>query len=184
MFLPTWGINATQEYVQIITYQFGLEQKAYGIILTPYFITIWVQGRVYYFQQVNLSWGVLCNHVLIFIELLTFSCADALPFTNAYFGEHSSPGTNLTNLRCYGSESRLIDCTYSNTTTCSASNVVGVRCQGKTVAGMKLEVFNEDIPALFYARYNCWMRVLLSAWFALFAWCLVCVSGMGRWHTG
>ena len=71
----------------------------------------------------------------LFISLL---CADALAFTNAYFGEHSSPGTNLTNLRCYGNESRLIDCTYSTTSSCGASYVTGVRCQGKTVAGVKL----------------------------------------------
>ena len=67
-----------------------------------------------------------------------FSFADALAFTNAYFGEHSSPGTTLTNLYCYGSESRLIGCSYSTTTSCSASYVAGVRCQGKTVAGIKL----------------------------------------------
>ena len=62
-------------------------------------------------------------------------CADALPFRNAYFGEHSSPGTNLTTLHCYGNESQLIDCRHSNKTTCTASRVAGVRCQGKTVAG-------------------------------------------------
>ena len=63
-------------------------------------------------------------------------CADALPFTNAYFGEHSSPGVNLTSFRCYGSESRLTSCSYS-TTSCGVSQVTGVRCQGKTVAGKK-----------------------------------------------
>ena len=67
-----------------------------------------------------------------------FGCsADVLPFYNAYFGEHSSPGTNLTYLYCYGNESRLIDCRHTTTTSCSASNVAGVRCQGKTVAGIK-----------------------------------------------
>ena len=65
-------------------------------------------------------------------------CADALPFYNAYFGEHSSPGTNLTNLYCYGSESGLIDCTHSTITSCGVSQVAGVRCLGKTVAGIKL----------------------------------------------
>ena len=76
-------------------------------------------------------------------------CADALPFRNAYFGEHSSPGTNLTSLLCYGNESRLIDCRHSNKTTCRASRVAGVRCQGKTVAGTfvlwcALAIFSEN----------------------------------------
>ena len=71
-------------------------------------------------------------------EFITLSFADALAFTNAYFGEHSSPGTNLTNLHCYGNESRLIDCTHSTTTSCGVSDVAGVRCQGKTVAGTNI----------------------------------------------
>ena len=82
---------------------------------------------------------VTCSDYYHAIISSLFDCsADALPFTNAYFGEHSSPGTNLTNLLCYGNESRLIDCTHSNTTSCSASYVAGVRCQGKTVAGIRL----------------------------------------------
>ena len=77
-----------------------------------------------------IQWLLPCN---------SYNCSvDVLPFSHAYFGEHSSPGTNLTNLRCYGNESRLIDCTYSTTTSCSASYVAGVRCLGKTVAGIKL----------------------------------------------
>ena len=71
------------------------------------------------------------------ISCLFGYCADAFPLRYAYFGEHSSPGTNLTNLYCYGNESRLVDCTHSNTTSCSASYVAGVRCQGKTVAGIR-----------------------------------------------
>ena len=63
-------------------------------------------------------------------------CADALPFYNAYFGEHSSPGVNLTSFLCYESESRLTSCSFS-TTSCGVSQVTGVRCQGKTVAGEK-----------------------------------------------
>ena len=69
----------------------------------------------------------------------TTGCSvDAVAFSNAYFGEHSSPGTNLTNLYCYGNESGLIDCTHSTTTSCRVLNVAGVRCQGRTVAGIKL----------------------------------------------
>ena len=72
--------------------------------------------------------------LLYFCYFASPSFADALPFTNAHFGEHSSPGTNLTYLYCHGEESRLIDCTYSTTTSCGVSNVAGVRCHGKTVA--------------------------------------------------
>lgn len=67
--------------------------------------------------------------------ILTFFCADVSAFTNAYFGEHFLPGRNFTSLRCYGNESRLINCRHSTTTTCRMSRVAGVRCQGETVAG-------------------------------------------------
>ena len=68
--------------------------------------------------------------------ILTSSCADVFAFTSAYFGEHFSPGIHLTSLHCYGNESRLINCRYSTTTTCRMSRVAGVRCEGKTAAGM------------------------------------------------
>ena len=82
-------------------------------------------------SEVKKPVGLICG-----LLLSVAYCADVLAFTNAYFGEHSSPGTNLTSLQCYGNESQLIDCRHSNTTTCRASRVAGVRCQGKTVAGI------------------------------------------------
>ena len=84
-------------------------------------------------SEVGTRWGVLSK---VCISSLFNCSADVLPFTNAYFGEHSSPDFNF--FYCYGNESRLIDCTYFTTTSCSASHVAGVRCQGKTVAGVKL----------------------------------------------
>ena len=93
-----------------------------------------------------------------------FSCAvyftsgcsvDAVAFSNAYFGEHSSPGTNLTYLYCYGNESQLTDCTHSTITYCGVSQIAGVRCQGRTVAGIKLYEFS-------YTLYVCIYGVLIG----------------------
>jgi len=69
-------------------------------------------------------------------SFLLLNCTDALPFYNAYFGEHSSPGPNITSVRCYGNESQLLNCRHSMTTTCRISNVAGVRCQGEITGGV------------------------------------------------
>jgi len=68
-------------------------------------------------------------------SFLLLHCTDALPFTSAYFGEHSSPGPNITSVRCYGNESQLLNCRHSTTTTCRVSYIAGVRCQGEIVRG-------------------------------------------------
>ena len=53
------------------------------------------------------------------------------------FGEQLFP--TITNLYCYGNESRLLECQYCTTRTslryCDGSEAVGVRCQGDIVSG-------------------------------------------------
>ena len=81
----------------------------------------------------------------------TTGCSvDAVAFSNAYFGEHSSPGTNLTNLYCHGDESQLTDCTHSTITYCGVSQVAGVRCLGKTVGGITLYKFSCTLHVCLY----------------------------------
>ena len=120
------------------------------------------KGRLWYLQLL-MKWAKVADHCLPYLscnnsyrqatehaqhgycvikrlQLISWSflllpCTDALPFYNAYFGEHSSPGPNITYLRCYGNESQLLNCRYSTTTTCRISNVAGVRCQGEIVGG-------------------------------------------------
>ena len=58
----------------------------------------------------------------------------ARAFSNAYFGEHPRP--NISRVLCYGNESKLLDCSYTSTTSCSHTNTAGVRCQGETIPGL------------------------------------------------
>lgn len=56
---------------------------------------------------------------------------DSTPIYNSYFGT-SSAIFYMTSLRCLGSESRLIDCSYSPVahTSCGAGEHAGVQCVG------------------------------------------------------
>ena len=56
-------------------------------------------------------------------------------YTNATFGEGLGTPT-LTNWKCYGYESSLIDCSHENGGVCYHSEVVGVSCQGVEVKGL------------------------------------------------
>ena len=42
---------------------------------------------------------------------------------------------NVTNIQCYGNESHLLDCSYTNTSFCGPRNAAGVRCQGDVLSG-------------------------------------------------
>ena len=56
-------------------------------------------------------------------------------YTNATFGEgHGTP--TLTNWRCYGNESFLVDCLHESGGMCYHSEDVGVSCQGVEVKGL------------------------------------------------
>ena len=67
--------------------------------------------------------------ILIFLSTLTA----ARVFSNAYFGEHPRP--NISNVLCYGNESKLLDCSYTNISSCSPSSTAGVHCQGDMIPG-------------------------------------------------
>ena len=70
---------------------------------------------------------------MVHVHLLLLShCyfVDAVAFSNSHFGSGAG-NIFLDDVRCTGSESHLINCTYDSVTTdCSHSEDAGVRCQG------------------------------------------------------
>ena len=57
-----------------------------------------------------------------------FLSADAIAYYGAYFGQGSGP-IHLDDVRCIGSESALIKCTYDpHTSDCSHYEDAGVQC--------------------------------------------------------
>ena len=63
------------------------------------------------------------------IGYVMFFCLDAASYSNAYFGQSGGP-VHITNVECFGNESGLLNCSYSNIVTCSHSDDAGVLCQG------------------------------------------------------
>ena len=53
----------------------------------------------------------------------------AQAFSFAFFGQGSGP-IHLDDVRCTGSERRLVDCTYTAIDNCIHFEDAGVRCQG------------------------------------------------------
>ena len=61
----------------------------------------------------------------------TFLSTDAVAYSRAYFGVGSGPIV-LDDVRCTGSETALINCTYDRfTSDCGHYEDAGVRCQGQ-----------------------------------------------------
>jgi receptor-type tyrosine-protein phosphatase Q len=97
------------------------------------------QGRVEI--CINNNWGTVCDSgwssvdANIVCRQLGYSNADAVPRYNAYFGQGS--GSILMSLvGCTGSESRLIDCSYSSSISgCSHYDDAGVQCQTRCTHG-------------------------------------------------
>ena len=59
-------------------------------------------------------------------------CLDANAYSNAYFGQGIIP-ILMTNVGCSGTESRLVDCSYSSSTGgCYHSDDAGVTCQNRS----------------------------------------------------
>ena len=63
------------------------------------------------------------------ITITIIICIDASAYSNAYFGQGIIP-ILMTYVGCSGTESRLVDCSYSSSTGgCSHSEDAGVQCQ-------------------------------------------------------
>jgi hypothetical protein len=97
------------------------------------------QGRVEI--CINNNWGTVCDDgwstidANIVCRQLGYSNADATARSNAYFGQGSG-SILMTYVGCTGSESRLIDCSYSSSTsTCSHAEDAGVQCQTSCTSG-------------------------------------------------
>ena len=59
---------------------------------------------------------------------------DAVSFSNAHFGTRAGLKIHLDDVDCTGSESNLLDCSYSSNVHCTYGHSdAGVRCQGKFV---------------------------------------------------
>ena len=79
----------------------------------------------------------MCQKIGTFAVMHTFCIfqfVGAVAFSNAYFGEHPIPA--ISNVLCYGNESKLLDCSYTNLSSCSPTYTAGVRCQGDTIPGL------------------------------------------------
>jgi len=67
------------------------------------------------------------SNVLNCVLIKTLTGAQALRL--AFFGQGSGP-IHLDDVRCTGSERRLVDCTYTPIDNCFHFEDAGVRCQG------------------------------------------------------
>ena len=73
------------------------------------------------------TYFIVCMYVWIHCILL-FSYVVAFPFIRAFFGRSTSP-ILLDDVRCFGNESSLLDCTVDrNTCDCGHFEDAGVRC--------------------------------------------------------
>ena len=70
----------------------------------------------------------------ILLHTYVIMLTDAVAFSSAHFGTGAGP-IHLDNVACSGSESNLIDCSYSSFVTCSRGHRedAGVRCQGRSL---------------------------------------------------
>ena len=59
----------------------------------------------------------------------------AVPYTSSSARFGRGVDTNLTNFRCYGNESQLLNCIHSVTSSCDRDYAAGVLCYGDIVPG-------------------------------------------------
>lgn len=83
---------------------------------------------------VNMNWGTVCDDfwnapdAQVVCRQLGFSPMGAMATTFAFFGQGTDPIV-LDDVRCTGSEARLIDCPFTATHNCIHLEDAGVRCQ-------------------------------------------------------
>ena len=79
------------------------------------------------------SWGTVCDDswsstdATVVCRQLGYGTTGAVARTNAFFGQGTDP-IRLDDVGCAGSETRLIDCSYSSTHNCGHSEDAGVTC--------------------------------------------------------
>ena len=87
---------------------------------------------------VNNAWGTVCddfwdnNDARVVCRQAGFSDQNATARSFAFFGQGSDPIV-LDDVRCTGTESRLIDCPYNPTHNCIHFEDAGVTCQPSKV---------------------------------------------------
>lgn len=83
---------------------------------------------------VNMNWGTVCDDfwnapdAMVVCRQLGFSAMGAVARTFAYFGQGTDPIV-LDDVRCIGTESRLLDCPFTPTHNCIHVEDAGVECQ-------------------------------------------------------
>ena len=83
---------------------------------------------------VNNAWGTVCddfwdsNDARVVCRQAGFSDQNATARSRAFFGQGTDPIV-LDDVRCIGTESRLIDCPYTATHNCVHFEDAGVTCQ-------------------------------------------------------
>lgn len=82
---------------------------------------------------VNFNWGTVCDDLwgtpdaTVVCRQLGFSDQNAQALSLAFFGQGTDPIV-LDNVRCTGSETRLLDCPHLTTHNCIHLEDAGVRC--------------------------------------------------------
>ena len=96
-----------------------------------------------------LSLSLTKNYQKCSLQILMMSCAEEVPLYDiltmishpvaaiAYTASWPGVITNLTSVRCRGTESGLLNCIHA-IGSCSSSKIAGVRCYGDIVAGMSV----------------------------------------------
>ena len=87
-------------------------------------IICWQSG--YSNAGVNIILYPKCNHAH---KCHVYTLIDSTAYSSAYFGQGIIP-ILISNVACSGSESSLVDCSYSRSTSnCGHNDDAGVRCQ-------------------------------------------------------
>ena len=103
---------------------------------------------------VNNAWGTVCddfwdnNDARVVCRQSGFSDQNATARSFAFFGQGTDPIV-LDDVRCTGSESRLIDCPYTATHNCNHFEDAGVTCQSRELLKRAALIMIVSLTALF-----------------------------------
>ena len=105
--------------------------------------TVPTEGRVE--VCVNFNWGTVCDDfwgvpdATVACRQLGFSDRNAVATVLASFGQGTDPIV-LDDVRCVGTERRLLDCPYNPTHNCIHLEDAGVRCQDGNCSREKVTI--------------------------------------------